>query len=387
MRVLVLADDLTGASDTVVQFARAGWPSLLSLSGGWREEPTEDAVALTLDTRRDPHAERLTARAAADLATGALYLKIDSTVRGRVAEQVRGALAGVRRRRPAAYAVVCPAYPALGRTVVDGVVLVDGTPVHEGAAGRDPVTPVTESDLTRLLPGSVRVPATGDLETALREAGATHDVVVVDARDEHDVRRLAAAVASIGPDALPVGSAGLAGALACAWSEATEGWSEATEGWSEATHRDGTPTAPPVPTGRALVVVSSLHEVARAQAGELGRSAAAGTIDVLLTPDRPEHGAAEARARDIAAQASEILDRGEHDLLVLVCGDGAAATLNVLGAAGIRVADAPVEGVPLGTVVGGRHDGLAVATKAGGFGDPTTLIRLFTAVRVLGAPS
>ena len=111
MRVLVLADDLTGASDTVVQFARAGWPSLLSLSGGWREEPTEDAVALTLDTRRDPHAERLTARAAADLATGALYLKIDSTVRGRVAEQVRGALAGVRRRRPASYAVVCPPIP------------------------------------------------------------------------------------------------------------------------------------------------------------------------------------------------------------------------------------------------------------------------------------
>jgi uncharacterized protein YgbK (DUF1537 family) len=380
VRVLVLADDLTGASDTVVQFARAGWSSLLSLSGGWREEPAEDAVALTLDTRRDPHAERLTARAAADLATGALYLKIDSTIRGRVAEQVRGALAGVRRRRPASYAVVCPAYPALGRTVVDGVVLVDGTPVHEGAAGRDPVTPVTESDLTRLLPGSVRVPATGDLEAALREAGAAYDVVVVDARDDADVERLAAAVAAIGPDALPVGSAGLAGALARAWSEATHGWSGAT-------HGDGTHTAPPVPTGRALVVVSSLHEVARAQARELGRSAEAGTVDVLLTPDRPEHGAAEARARDIAAQASELLDRGEHDLLVLVGGDGAAATLNVLGAAGIRVADAPVEGVPLGTVVGGRHDGLAVATKAGGFGDPTTLIRLFTAVRALGAPS
>jgi uncharacterized protein YgbK (DUF1537 family) len=373
VRVLVLADDLTGASDTVVQFARAGWSSLLSLSGGWREEPAEDAVALTLDTRRDPHAERLTARDAADLATGALYLKIDSTIRGRVAEQVRGALAGVRRRRPASYAVVCPAYPALGRTVVDGVVLVDGTPVHEGAAGRDPVTPVTESDLTRLLPGSVRVPATGDLEAALREAGAAYDVVVVDARDDADVERLAAAVAAIGPDALPVGSAGLAGALARAWSEATLD-----------TRR---PATPPVPTGRALVVVSSLHEVARAQARELGRSAEAGTVDVLLTPDRPEHGAAEARARDIAAQASELLDRGEHDLLVLVGGDGAAATLNVLGAAGIRVADAPVEGVPLGTVVGGRHDGLAVATKAGGFGDPTTLIRLFTAVRALGAPS
>ncbi|KRF35954.1 four-carbon acid sugar kinase family protein [Nocardioides sp. Soil805] len=372
MKVLVLADDLTGASDTVVQFARAGWSSLLSVSGGWREEPVEEAVALTLDTRRDPHAERVTARAAAELTTGTLYLKVDSTVRGRVAEQVRGALAGYRRHRPAAYAVVCPAYPAMGRTVVDGVVLVDGAPVHEGAAGRDPVTPVTESDLTRLLPGSVRVDADGDLAAALRTAGASHDVVVVDARDAADVERVAAAVADVGPDALPVGSAGLAGALARAWRPDRPVTAESIAASG---------------TRRALLVVSSLHEVARAQAATLTRDHAGDAVDLLITPEEAEHGAADRRAHALAAEAAATLDRGEHDLLVLVGGDGAAATLAALGATGIRVVDAPVEGVPLGAVVGGRHDGLAVATKAGGFGDPSTLIRLFTAVRALGATS
>ncbi len=377
MKVLVLADDLTGASDTVVQFARSGWSSLLSLSGGWREQPTQDAVALTLDTRRSPQAERVTARAAADLATDSLYLKIDSTIRGRVAEQVRGALAGYRQHHPKAYAVVCPAYPAMGRTVEDGVVLVDGRPVHEGPAGRDPVTPVTESDLTLVLPGSVRVAADEDLAAALREAGAGHDVVVVDARDEADIERLAAAVATVGADALPVGSAGLAGALSRAWRDRERRSDPA--GASE--------SARPVRGDRALVVVSSLHDVARAQTAALlalvKRESLA--VDVLLTPAERLEGAADQRARDIAAQAATTLDRGEHGFLVLVGGDGAAATLNALGATGIRVTDAPVEGVPLGTVIGGAHDGLAIATKAGGFGTTTTLIDVLSAVRSLGA--
>ncbi len=374
MRTLVVADDLTGASDTVVQFARAGWSALLSLSGGWREEPVEDAVALSLDTRRDPHAERLTRRVVGELATADLYVKIDSTIRGRVAEQVRGALAGYRRYHPGAYAVVCPAYPAMGRTVVDGVVHAAGEPVHRGPAGRDPVTPVTESDLRRLLPGSVLVAAATDLGAAVRDAGARHDVVVVDARDEEDVRRLAAAIADLGRDAMPVGSAGLAGALSTAWRRS---------GMSAPV------AAPAAPERRALVVVSSLHEVARAQARALSDHADlhGRDVDLLMSPDERVDGAAELRARELAHQAAALLDRGEHDFLVLVGGDGAAATLNALAATGIRVDGAPVEGVPVGSVVGGRHDGLRVATKAGGFGDPTTLITLSTAVRTLGAPS
>lgn len=379
MRVLIIADDLTGASDTVVKFAESGWSALLSLSGGWVEEPSQDVVALTLDTRRHPRAELVTERAARDFATGALYLKIDSTIRGRVAEQVRGALTGYRRHHPAAYAIVCPAYPAMGRTVENGVALFDGLPVHEGPAGSDPVTPVTESDLTRVLPGSVRIPAGEDLIAALSEAGSQHDVVVVDARDEVDIDRLAAAVAAIGSDALPVGSAGLAGPLARAWRN------------SDGRGRPGEEPDRTRPTlaARTLVVVSSLHHVARGQASALldltEREDLA--VDLLLTPAERVVGAADQRARDIAAEAAAVLGRGDHDFLVLVGGDGAAATLNALGATGIRILDAPVEGVPLGTVVGGPHDGLAVATKAGGFGDATTLIHLFTAVRTLGATS
>jgi uncharacterized protein YgbK (DUF1537 family) len=371
VKVLVLADDLTGAGDTVVSFARSGWSSLLSLSGGWSRTPEEDAIAVTLDTRRDPRAASVTAQAVADLAGDRLYLKIDSTVRGRVAEQVSGALAGRRRSRPGSFAVLCPAYPAMGRTVEDGHVLVHGVPVHESATGSDPVTPVLESDLRALVPGS-SLAAGDDLVAAIRDASQGHDVVLVDARTQADLDRLAAAVAEIGPDAVPVGSAGLATAIARVW-------------------RDDAPVTPApvvVPRGsRALVVVSSLHEVARTQVAALEADQKESgperdlAVDLLVTPDRREDGAAGRRARQIAAEAAEALGAGRHGLLVLVGGDGAAQTLHALGATGIRVVDALVEGVPVGTVVGGPHEGLVVATKAGGFGDPSTLVHLIGAVR------
>ncbi|MBC2931705.1 four-carbon acid sugar kinase family protein [Nocardioides sp. zg-1228] len=372
MKVLILADDLTGASDTVVSFARSGWSSLLSLSGGWTRTPDEDAVAVTLDTRRDPRAAEVTAQAVADLAGDRLYLKIDSTVRGTVAEQVRGAVRGRRRARPGAFAVLCPAYPAMGRSVEDGHVLVEGRPVHEGPAGSDPVTPVTESELTRLVPGSVR--ATGhDLVAAVREAARDHDVVVVDARDQADLDALAAAIDEIGPDAIPVGSAGLAIALARTWQDGPE------------------PQRRPVAIAAdasALVVVSSLHEAARRQVEALRADTERLGVDLLVTPSEREDGSAVRQARELARQAVDALAGGRHGLLVLVGGDGAAQTLLALGATGINVADAPVEGVPAGTLVGGPHDGLPIATKAGGFGTSSTLVQLIDAVRVTqGAPS
>jgi len=373
VRVLVLADDLTGASDTVVSFARSGWSSLLSLSGGWRERPAEEAVALSLDTRRDPDAAALTGRAAHDLAGDRLYLKIDSTMRGRVAEQVAGALAGRRRTRPGSFAVLCPAYPAMGRTVEQGHALVAGVPIHRGPAGRDPVTPVPESDLRRLVPGAVSVAADEPLAGTIRDAGRDHDVVVVDARDQSDLERLARAIVEVGPDAVPVGSAGLASALAEVWRDPAAPY--------------GVPS--PVPAGtRTLVVVSSLHEVARTQVAELRDRVEAGELaaDLLVSPEDREGRTAHQVAHELAAEAARVLAAGDHDALALVGGDGAAATLTALAATGIRVLDAPVEGVPVGVLVGGAHDGLTVATKAGGFGGPQTLNQLIRALSAEGAP-
>ena len=62
-----------------------------------------------------------------------VFLKIDSTMRGSVPGQVAGALGRGARGIPTRARVVCPAYPAMGRTVQSNRLLVHGEPVERTA--------------------------------------------------------------------------------------------------------------------------------------------------------------------------------------------------------------------------------------------------------------
>src|SRR4029079_15784239 len=104
-------------------------------------------------------------------------------------------------------------------TVVGGRLLLNGVPVSETALARDPVTPVTESDLPTLLAAShVANNAADSAQTLAERIRACAPMVVVDAADDEQLQRLAEAVVLLGSHAISVGSAGLASQLARAWS-------------------------------------------------------------------------------------------------------------------------------------------------------------------------
>ncbi|NJQ15010.1 four-carbon acid sugar kinase family protein [Streptomyces bohaiensis] len=396
-RVLVVADDLTGANDTGVQFALAGWHTTLRI-GARRAAPPPagHATAVSTDSRaldhRDAAAATRAAVAAEQPAPGDhLYLKTDSTLRGSVPAQIAGALAAAPDD---AVVVLAPAYPAMGRTVHDGRLLVHGESVTLSPAGRDPVTPVTSDLLTELVPGAVPVPVAPTAAAWARaiEAASRHGAVVAaDAGTDAELARLAEAIVLLGPRAIPAGSAGLAAPLAALWRADR-----------------GTPPAPAAPPAarRPLVLVSSHHLVARDQVaaaertdstltvlrtttdallrGETPVPAAGDGPVVLLSPDeraRPGHSAPLAAA--LADHAATLLAGADRpfDAVVLVGGDGAEAFLDAVGAHGIAVRGTLLEGVPDGRVAGGPRDGLTVVTKAGGFGDETTLTQLLRALR------
>src|SRR5699024_1254986 len=238
--IAVVADDLTGAGDTAVQFVRAGWNTELQLTA---TDTTAEVVSVTTDSRALPadQARHITEEVVRDLRSsgvGLLYKKFDSTLRGPIRVEIDGALA---QRGADGVAVVCPACPANGRTVRDGVLLVEGIEGHGTAVGQDPVTPGAERHVATLLGAThVRLGGTDAHQDAalLRKAGP---VVVVDAETEADLEGVAAAVTALGPDAVPVGSAGLATHLARTW-------------------------APRTTSGPALVVITSLHETTQGQA-------------------------------------------------------------------------------------------------------------------------
>lgn len=374
----LVADDLTGATDSAVQFAAAGWPAHLLRSPDAGPEigasgPSLLAVVTGVRAAGDEVAAGRTAAAVRELlARGCdrLYVKIDSTMRGSVAAQLRGALAAWTEKHAGAGVVLCPAFPDQGRTVVGGRLLVDGVPVAHTAAADDPVTPVADSRLARLVPGATpaslldlgRVPDPGHG----RRADAA--VLFVDATTDSDLDAVAACLDRLGPPWVAAGSAGLAAAMARRWPHGRSG--------SQVAGR---------PATRILVGVSSLHPIALSSVERLRNTMATRgaperpVVDVITTP------AARADAAAVATgfgdRMAERLTEAPYDALVLIGGDGAAATLDRLGATAITVHTTLGPGVPIGAIVGGAAHGLRIVTRSGGFGDSESLVRIVDRLR------
>jgi hypothetical protein len=99
---------------------------------------------------------------------------------------------------------------------------------------------------------------------------------------------------------------------------------------------------------------------------------------VLVTAPLPDDSAVSPAPREVAERLTDVVDHVRDRLgvgfLVLVGGDGAGTLLDRWGCVGIDVAGAVVDGVPHGILRGGRADGVPVATKAGGFGGPGTVV-------------
>jgi uncharacterized protein YgbK (DUF1537 family) len=107
-------------------------------------------------------------------------------------------------------------------------------------------------------------------------------------------------------------------------------------------------------------------------------------VDVITTPTARADAAT--IAADFGERVAEQLARAPYDALVLVGGDGAAATLDRVGATAVTVQSALAPGVPLGTIVGGTAHGVRVVTKSGGFGDSDSLVHIIDRLQAGAQP-
>ncbi len=376
----IQADDLTGACDTGAPFAARGLETLVVVQDvdGPPALPRETPTVLVVDTEsRAATAEEARARARAAgsaLKAGSpriLYKKVDSTLRGHVAAELDGMLDG----SGLAVAILAPAFPGQRRTVVDGCLRVDGQPAGETAIARDPAFPPTGASVLALSAAGGVAPVTslplptvrhGPDEVARRLhrfVGTGGRVLVADAETDADLSVLA--VASLDGPVLLTGSAGLAVALAARLAAGSR-------------ERE----APPLQLRRPMLVVAgSAHPATRAQIGRLGRRPDL----TVLAPPASEGADDPARRPETAARLAESararVERSRPGTLLLTGGETAIAVLRALGAGGLRLAGEIEPGIALGALVGGPFDGLVLVTKAGGFGDAETLVRVWEASR------
>lgn len=169
-RIFISADDLTGALDTGVQFAKAGLhvrvtPTPAFISGD------EDVLVVCTQTRHLPAQK---ARAVVrDVFTqakqagsyGVYFKKLDSTLRGNVGSE----LEGMADALGADCIRLCNAFPAAGRTTKNGIQYVNGTALHETPFAKDPFNPIFSSSIEEIIraqsPGAAAITRVLDAQT------------------------------------------------------------------------------------------------------------------------------------------------------------------------------------------------------------------------------
>ena len=333
MKILLIADDLTGALDASVAFAARGLsvvcastpdatgraidlaPDVLAVSTNSRDLSEDDAVA-----RLKAVMER--ARSVPNWDEVVLFKKVDSRLKGHIAAEM-ALLAAYRRD-----ALVCPAIPRLGRFVRDGAVCGSGVAEPIPVVGRVGAT-------------AARAP---------------------DAERQED---LDAAVAGVSLDTLFVGAAGLAEALAqrmlpdirhLITSDATFPALFAIGSRDPLTlaQLDGFDTIA-APNG---IVPSPLADCTPMQLVQMTAVAAQSTPEIA--------------ARTFAQGISASLTQQRPSTLLACGGEIATAILSAVGCSLVRVEGEILPGLPVSRMLDGIP-GLTLITKSGGFGTPDTL--------------
>lgn len=237
----VIADDFTGATDIAGFMVQNGWKVVQLLN-----EPTEhtqvphnvDAIVISLKSRSCPVDEAVNASVnACDWLKNKancqqVFFKycstFDSTEKGNIGP-VTDAL---MKQLGTDLALVCPALPVNGRTVVHGHLFVNGQLLNESGMQHHPVTPMTDANLMRVMEkqssGKAGLIKLVDVQAgsaaikeqldSLRQQGVSY--VVVDTLTMDDLLPIVQATKSM---PLLTGGSGLGAAIANIDSQSTWG--------------------------------------------------------------------------------------------------------------------------------------------------------------------
>ena len=214
IKILIIADDFTGALDTGVKLAAFGARTkvLTDTELNLTAETDTDVLVLCAPTRHvSPEEAYRVIRRITEQAVRAgvecIFKKTDSALRGNVGAELSAVLDGSGEK----HLCFLPALPDMNRLTREGVQYIDGVPVHESVFGQDPFDPVTESyipDLLRRQCGTaVRVVGRREQPAFDGEEPCIH---VFDAGSCADMDRHVAGLAKQGRLHLLAGCAGLA---------------------------------------------------------------------------------------------------------------------------------------------------------------------------------
>ena len=163
--LLILADDLTGALDTGVQFTKRGtdvevYLSLDDAVQVFRETGADTRAVVRVINTNTRHASAEEARRIVSAAAHAFrdcthfYKKTDSCLRGNIGAE----LEALMEATGTTLLPFVPAYPALKRTTRGGYQYLDGELIQHSPMANDPLNPVTDSFIPAIIGKQTKVP-------------------------------------------------------------------------------------------------------------------------------------------------------------------------------------------------------------------------------------
>ncbi|WP_342707606.1 3-oxo-tetronate kinase [Oceanicella actignis] len=391
----MIADDFTGASDIALALAEGGMAvsQFIGVPDA-AADPALDAGVVALKSRTAPAAEAIADSLAACewlLGQGCeqIIFKVCSTFDSTPQGNIGPVLDALADRLGAQGVTTCPAFPENGRSVYMGHLFVGDVPLNESGMQNHPLTPMTDSDLRRVLAaqsshpvGHVPVATVMDGAAAIRAALPREGHAIVDAIRDADLVEIGRAAKGA---ALLCGASGIALGLPANFG-----------------HRPAAPAWEPV-RGPGVVLSGSCSRATRAQVARYrtiaphrevtaaqavrGEVTAEELADWALAQDVPPlvyssadpevvKAAQETFGKGVAAQAIERLfsdlaaalaARGATRIVV-AGGETSGAAVQGVRAKTLRIGMRLAAGVPAVRVEGERP--LAMALKSGNFGGP-----------------
>ncbi|WP_409158594.1 D-threonate kinase [Pectobacterium sp. B2J-2] len=421
-QVLVVADDFTGANDAGVGLAQHGARvSVVFDVNKLHADLLGDALVINTDSRaasEETAFQRTTVAVEAWLTVGGqgwIVKKIDSTLRGNLGSEVTAALfaSGIP------IALIAAASPTLGRVTHQGEVWVNGRLLTDTEFASDPKTPVTSASIAARLAEQTALPVAEIHLDEVRQANLAHRLqqladegvrlIILDTDVQDDLTHIVHAARTLPFRPLLVGSAGL---------------SEALANTQDFTRK----TAKPL-----LAVVGSMSDIAQKQIAAIRLRSDITLVDIDINALFSPHSSTvmasqcedavtalmnghhciirtchnehqrfeiEARCQQLGLSRQQLGETISHYLgeltrsvvqalngpavdrfnrflpggLYLSGGDIAIAVATALGATGFQIKGQIASCVPWGYLLNSVVGTTPVMTKAGGFGNETTLL-------------
>lgn len=209
-KILLIADDYTGANDTGIKIAERGYEVEISL----KTDEVIDSDICVIDTE----SRNISGNDARKIINKTLnsinnlddylfiYKKVDSTLRGNIKEECEEI---IKYYKPE-IVIFNPAYPVLGRKVNDGIHFVNDLRLKETEFASDPEKPVEEDDIRKIFDTNS---CHHSLEEVRNGLIIEEGVNTFDTELDSDLAGIAKKCLDLNKKTLYIGSAGLCDAL------------------------------------------------------------------------------------------------------------------------------------------------------------------------------